>query len=65
MKEIVLKCLYDIQLAIAETDFFLEMIPDDFEEYSRHTVIKRAVERNLETTHYESKSCNSKTGTCI
>ena len=48
MKEIVLKCLYDIQLAITETDSFLEMIPDDFEEYGRRTVIKRAVERNLE-----------------
>jgi uncharacterized protein with HEPN domain len=48
MNEKVLKCLYDIQLAIAETDSFLEMIPNDFDEYSSHPVIKRAVERNLE-----------------
>ncbi len=48
MNEKVLKSLYDIQLAIAETDSFIEMIPNDFEEYGRHSVIKRAVERNLE-----------------
>ncbi|MCX6226685.1 MAG: DUF86 domain-containing protein [Bacteroidia bacterium] len=48
MNEIVLKCLYDIQLAISETDSFVEMIPNEFEEYGRHPVIKRAVERNLE-----------------
>ncbi|TRZ74411.1 MAG: DUF86 domain-containing protein [Deltaproteobacteria bacterium] len=48
MNEIVLKCLYDIQLAIAETDSFVAMIPNDFEEYDHHPVIKRAVERNLE-----------------
>ncbi|MFA5814255.1 MAG: HepT-like ribonuclease domain-containing protein [Bacteroidales bacterium] len=48
MNEKVLKCLYDIQLAISEIDSFIEMIPNEFEEYSRHPVIKRAIERNLE-----------------
>ena len=48
MNEKILKCLYDIQLAISEIDSFIEMIPDDFVEYSKRPVIKRAVERNLE-----------------
>ena len=48
MSERILKCLYDIQLAITEIDSFMEMIPDDFVEYSKRPVIKRAVERNLE-----------------
>jgi uncharacterized protein with HEPN domain len=48
MNEKVLKCLYDIQLALVETDSFVASIPNDFEEYVRHPIIKRAVERNLE-----------------
>jgi uncharacterized protein with HEPN domain len=48
MSERILKCLYDIQLAISEIDSFIEMIPDDFVEYSKRPLIKRAVERNLE-----------------
>jgi len=48
MNEKVLKCLYDIQLALIETDSFVATIPNDFEEYVRHPLIKRAVERNLE-----------------
>jgi uncharacterized protein with HEPN domain len=48
MSERVLKCLYDIQLAIAEIDSFMEMLPNDFEEYTHNLIIKRAVERNLE-----------------
>ncbi|TSA38629.1 MAG: DUF86 domain-containing protein [Porphyromonadaceae bacterium] len=48
MNEKVLKCLYDIQLAIAEIDSFVAMIPNNFEEYGRRPVIKRAIERNLE-----------------
>lgn len=48
MNERVLKSLYDVQMAIAEIDSFMEMIPDDFNEYKKHPVIKRAVERNLE-----------------
>ena len=48
MSERILKCLYDIQLAITEIDSFMEMIPDDFFEYGKRPVIKRAVERNLE-----------------
>jgi uncharacterized protein with HEPN domain len=48
MNEKVLKCLYDIQLAIIETDSFVTSIPNDFDEYVRHPIIKRAAERNLE-----------------
>ena len=48
MNEKVLKCLYDIQLALVETDSFVASIPNDFEEYAGHPLIKRAVERNLE-----------------
>ena len=48
MNEKVLKCLYDIQLALVETESFVASIPNDFEEYVRHPMIKRAVERNLE-----------------
>jgi uncharacterized protein with HEPN domain len=48
MNEKVLKCLYDIQLALVETDSFAASIPNDFEEYVRQPMIKRAVERNLE-----------------
>jgi len=36
MNEKVLKCLYDIQLALVETDSFVASIPNDFEEYVRH-----------------------------
>lgn len=48
MSEKVLKCLYDIKQAISEIDSFLEMIPDNFNEYRAKTVVKRAIERNLE-----------------
>ena len=48
MNEKVLKYLYDIQLALVETDSFVASIPNDFKEYVRHPVIRRAVERNLE-----------------
>jgi len=48
MNEKVLKCLYDIKLAISEIDSFVDTIPDNIEEYTRQPIVKRAVERNLE-----------------
>ena len=48
MNEKILKCLHDVRMAISEIDSFLELIPDDFIEYGKSQVIKRAVERNLE-----------------
>ena len=48
MNEKVLKCLYDIKSAIEEIDTFLESNPTDFEKYKNDTLLKRAIERNLE-----------------
>jgi uncharacterized protein with HEPN domain len=48
MNERVLKCLYDIKSAIEEIDSFLESKPADFENYKNDTLLKRAIERNLE-----------------
>lgn len=48
MNERVLKCLYDIKSAIEEIDVFFESNPTDFENYKNNTLLKRAVERNLE-----------------
>jgi len=48
MNERVLKCLYDIKSAIEEIDTFLESNPTDFENYKNDTLLKRAIERNLE-----------------
>ena len=48
MNERVLKCLYDIKSAIEEIDIFLESNPTDFYNYKNNTLLKRAIERNLE-----------------
>ena len=48
MNERVLKCLFDIKLAIDEIEDFLESNPTDFENYKNNTLLKRAIERNLE-----------------
>jgi uncharacterized protein with HEPN domain len=48
MNERVLKCLYDIKSAIEEIDTFLDSSSTDFENYKTDTILKRAIERNLE-----------------
>lgn len=48
MTEKVLKSLYDIKLAIDEIDSFFIIKPKVFQDYSNDTMLKRAIERNLE-----------------
>jgi len=48
MKEKVIKCLYDIKLAIREIDSFFENQPRNYENYIQNSLLKRAIERNLE-----------------
>jgi uncharacterized protein with HEPN domain len=48
MNERVLKCLYDIKSAIEEIDTFIDSNSTDFENYKTDTILKRAIERNLE-----------------
>ena len=47
MNEKVLKCLYDIKIAIDEIYLFLETGPRDFNNYKQNFLFKRAIERNL------------------
>jgi len=48
MNERVLKYLYDIKLAIDETEMFFDNKPKLFQDYKKNILLKRAVERNLE-----------------
>jgi uncharacterized protein with HEPN domain len=48
MDEKVLKYLYDIKIAIGEIDSFFELEPRSYENYRQNSLLKRAVERNLE-----------------
>jgi uncharacterized protein with HEPN domain len=48
MNERVLKCLYDIKLAIDEIDSYFVQSPKSFEIYKSDIKLKRAIERNLE-----------------
>ena len=48
MTEKVLKYLYDIKLAIGEIDLFFENQPRNYDNYSQNSLLKRAIERNLE-----------------
>lgn len=48
MNEKVLKCLYDIKLAIDEIDSFFSSRDKRFDVYSSDLILKRAIERNLE-----------------
>lgn len=48
MNERVLKCLYDIKIAVEEIDSFFETDTRDFENYKGNSLLKRAIERNLE-----------------
>ena len=48
MDEKILKWLFDIKLAIDETEVFFQSNKLDFYDYRKNTILKRAVERNLE-----------------
>ena len=48
MDERILKWLYDIKSAIAEIDNYFEENPKDFNQYKSNTILKRAIERDLE-----------------
>ncbi|TAL64870.1 MAG: DUF86 domain-containing protein [Bacteroidetes bacterium] len=48
MNERVLKCLYDIKIAAEEIDSFFKTESRDFENYKGNSLLKRAIERNLE-----------------
>ena len=48
MNEKVLKYLYDIKIAIGEIDSFFENEPRSYDNYRQNTLLKRAIERNLE-----------------
>ena len=48
MDEKILKYLYDIDFAISEIDSYFINMPKDFNNYKQNTMLKRAVERDLE-----------------
>jgi uncharacterized protein with HEPN domain len=48
MNERILKCLYDIKIAAEEIDSFFETESRDFHNYKGNSLLKRAIERNLE-----------------
>lgn len=48
MDERILKWLFDIQIAIAEIDSYFDGTPKDFFECTKNTMLKRAIERDLE-----------------
>ena len=48
MDEKILKYLYDIEFAISEIDSYFINKPKDFNVYKQNTMLKRAVERDLE-----------------
>lgn len=48
MNEKVLKCLYDIKLAVDEIDSYFIDREKSFEVYSKDIILKRAIERDLE-----------------
>jgi uncharacterized protein with HEPN domain len=48
MDEKILKWLYDIKMAIDEIETYFSDIPKYFKYYTSNTILKRAVERDLE-----------------
>ncbi|MFI0431244.1 DUF86 domain-containing protein [Mariniflexile sp. HMF6888] len=48
MDERILKWLYDIDFAINEIDSYFEGEEKDFSNYKKNTMLKRAIERDLE-----------------
>ena len=54
MDEKILKSLYDIKLAIDELDNFFLNEEKIFSNYQKNTLLRRAIERNLEKQQTES-----------
>jgi uncharacterized protein with HEPN domain len=48
MNEKVIKCLFDIKLAIDEIDSFFSSRTKRYDQYLEDIILKRAIERNLE-----------------
>ncbi len=48
MNEKLLKYLFDIKLAIEEIDSYFKTEPRHFDNYKQNSLLKRAIERNLE-----------------
>jgi len=48
MDEKILKWLFDIKESIIEIEGYFDETPMDFDSYKSKTILKRAVERNLE-----------------
>jgi uncharacterized protein with HEPN domain len=48
MDEKLLKWLHDVKLAIDEIESYFEDHPKTFDEYKNNSILKRAIERNLE-----------------
>ncbi len=48
MTEKQLKLLYDVKLAIDEIDSYFETESKTFENYKSNSILRRAIERNLE-----------------
>jgi uncharacterized protein with HEPN domain len=48
MTEKQLKLLYDVKLAIDEIDSYFETETKTYENYKSNSILKRAIERNLE-----------------
>ncbi len=48
MDERILKWLYDIKMAIDEIDSYFDIHEKDFFKYRGNTILKRAIERDLE-----------------
>jgi len=48
MTEKQLKLLYDVKLAIDEIDSYFETESKTYENYKSNSILKRAIERNLE-----------------
>lgn len=44
----MLKCLYDIKIAIEEVDSYFIARQKTFQEYKHDVILRRAIERNLE-----------------
>jgi uncharacterized protein with HEPN domain len=48
MNEKLLKYLFDIKLAIEDIDSYFKTEPRNFDNYKQNSLLKRAIERNLE-----------------
>lgn len=48
MTEKLLKLLYDIKLSVNDIESYFEKEPKTFENYKKNSLLKRAIERNLE-----------------